>query len=312
MTTLSATLFDQLCDQLHETPDRKGEVWIDCPSCGKDQKHFSFNERTGHCFACDYSGSIGQIATLLNVADRPAPRAQRRVEPPRPRQWQAAPERYLDHYCAALDRVQVWTSYKPLSLESIATWRLGVGVLPSSRCAHRRLILPVFQAGRVVAFHGRAYRPEDTDAKWLTAGGSSKQVLFNLDCIRPGATVMICENFVDCILAMQVEPSITAVAGGGASWQPHWTAQIAERRPARVLVWLDHDLAGNGSRHHHAELIALWRQKNPTAQHIPEPRGPQIANDLLAAGVKASVYEWPRGTPLKQDIGAELMKEHAL
>ena len=74
-------------------------------------------------------------------------------------------------------------------------------------------------------------------------------------------------------------------------------------RPGRVVVWLDHDLAGNGSRYHYAELIALWRAKNPAAQHVPEPRGPRIANDLLAAGVRASVYAWPKHTPLKADIG---------
>ena len=102
---------------------------------------------------------------------------------------------------------------------------------------------------------------------------------------------------------MKVDPTLVAVAGGGASWQPEWTTQLAQRRPGRVVVWLDHDLAGNGSRYHYAELIALWRAKNPAAQHVPEPRGPRIANDLLAAGVRASVYEWPRGTPLKADIG---------
>lgn len=302
MTNIATTLFDQLCDQLHAQPDRKGEVWIDCPQCGKDKKHFSFNETAGHCFACDFSGSLRQIAELLNVADRPAPRVQRRQEPPRPRQWQQAPERWLDGYCAALSRVSAWQSYKPLTLDSIARFRLGVGVLPSSRCTHRRLILPVFDGGRVVAFHGRAYLPEDTDAKWLTAGGSSKQVLFNREAIQPGATVVICENFVDAILAMQVRPDIVAVAGGGASWQETWTAQLAQARPARVIVWLDHDLAGNGSTWHHRELVALWRQKNP-GHPPPEPRGPQIANDLLAVGVRASVYQWPKGTPLKADIG---------
>ncbi len=306
-TTTTATLFDQLCDQLHAQPDRKGEVWIDCPQCGKDKKHFSFNETTGHCFACDYSGSLRQIAELLGTVDRPAPRVQRQ-EPQRPRQWQYAPDRYLEGYCAAFDRVPAWQGYKPLTLDSIARFRLGVGVLPASRCTHRRLILPVIDDGRVVAFHGRAYRPEDTDAKWLTAGGSSKQVLFNSNLVRPGATVVICENFVDAILAMQARPEIIAVAGGGASWQEHWTTQLAKAHTARVIVWLDHDLAGNGSRHRHAELLALWRAKNPTGTP-PEPRGPKIANDLLAAGVRASVYAWPKHTPLKADIGWLLSEE---
>lgn len=309
MSIGTATVFDQLCDQLREQPDHKGEVWIDCPWCGRKNKHFSFSERGYKCFGCDEKGkSLHRLAEQLQIADRPAPVARRAQEPQAPRHWQQRPDFYLDRYAGAFDRLERWQAYKPLTIDSIARWRLGVGVLPASRCEHRRLILPVFEAGRVVAFHGRAFLPEDTEAKWLTAGGSSKQVLFNLDLVKPGSTVVVCENFVDCILAMQVEPSIVAVAGGGASWQPHWTEQLAERRPAQVLVWLDHDLAGNGSRYHHAELVRLWRQKNPTAQHIPEPRGPQIANELREAGISATLYEWKRGTPLKQDIGAELMR----
>lgn len=312
MTIGTATLFDQLVDQLRAQSDHNGEVWIDCPWCGKDKKHFSFSERGYKCFACDEKGKgLHRLAQQLQIADRPAPRAERRQEPQAPRQWQQRPEFYLDRYGAAHDRLERWQAYKPLTIDSIARWRLGVGRLPSSRCEHRRLILPVFEAGRVVAFHGRAYLPGDADAKWLTAGGSSKQVLFNLDLVVRGATVVVCENFVDAILAMQVEPSIVAVAGGGASWQPHWTEQLAERRPSQVLIWLDHDLAGNGSRYHHAELVRLWREKNPQGQHAPEPRGPQIANELIEAGVRASVYEWPRNTPLKADIGWALMNGDA-
>lgn len=312
MAIETASIFSALCAQLHVEPDARGECWIDCPSCGKGAKHFSFSERGGHCFACDYSGSLAAIAEQLNIRSEahariPLRRAVRAQEPPK--QWQRASERWLDRFCGAFDRLSAWQSYKPLSLESIARFRLGVGVLPASRCIYRRLILPVYQAGRVVAFHGRAYLPGDNDAKWLSAGGSSKQVLFGADLLRVGAMVIIVENFVDAILAMQAAPGVVAVAGGGASWQSEWTVQIAASKPARVLVWLDHDLAGNGSRYHHGELLAAWKAAHPAARHEPQPRGPQIANDLLAAGVRASLYEWPRGTPPKADVGWALMQE---
>lgn len=304
------TLFDSLCAQLHVEPDRRGEVWIDCPSCGRGKKHFSFNERTAHCFGCDYSATLTQVAELLRIQpDERAGPVRRAQEAPRPRQWQLRPEWYLDQFCGALDRVTRWQGYKPLTIDSIARWRLGVGRLLASRCEKRRLIVPVFASGTVVAFHGRAYLADDTDAKWLTAGGSSKQVLFGADLLRPGATVVICENFVDAILAMQVEPSLVVVAGGGASWQQTWTVQIASSRPKQVLVWLDHDLAGNGSRYHYRELLDEWQRRNPNARHAPEPRGPQIANDLIAAGARAYLYEWPRGTPAKADIGWALTQD---
>lgn len=324
----TATLFDQLCDQLHVQPDRKGECWVDCPQCGKGGKHFSFNERAGHCFACDYSGSLRQIAELLGTADRPAPRAARPATAPRPDFWQKEPARWLDRYCAALDRLARWQAYKPLTLDSIARYRLGVGKLPmwsEERRAwyewpHRRLIVPLWGSGQIVGFYGRAYSEDDHGPKWLGASGTDKRHLFLVGALQPGCALVIVENYVDAILAAQAEPSAVYAAVGGATWRAEWTAQIAAARPARVLVWLDHDLAGNGSRHHHAELLAIWQQgvaerraTNPALAarpwpKAPEPRGPKIANDLLAAGVRASVYEWPKGTPLKADLGYLLME----
>lgn len=316
-TTSQTTLFDTLCAQLHAEPDHKGEVWIDCPKCGKDKKHFSFSEDHGaHCFACDYSGSLKQVAELLSIQpDERARPARRAVRPLPPRHWQQRPDYYLDRFCGALDRVTCWQAYKPLSLDSIARYRLGVGVLPSSRCTYRRLILPVFDGDRCVALHGRAYLPQDTDAKWLTAGGSSKQVLFVTGILTAGCTVVIVENYIDAILASERAPEAVYAALGGATWQDAWTQQIAQARPRRALVWLDHDLAGNGSRYHERELLSLWRRSvearraadpalaaRPFPQP-PEPRGPKIANDLLQAGVQSTLYVWPRESALKADLG---------
>lgn len=310
MTTLT-TLFDRLCDQLHVEPDRKGEVWIDCPQCGKDKKHFSFSERGGHCFACDYSASLKAIARLLQLATERVVAPRRAVQPQEPRHWQKRPEYYLDRYCGALDRVTRWQAYKPLTLDSIARFRIGVGVLPASRCEHRRLIVPVFAHGQIVAFHGRAFLSHDTDAKWLTAGGSSKQVLWGADSLRPGATVVIVENFVDAILVMQHEPELVALAGGGASWRDEWTDQIARERPRHVLVLLDNDLAGFPNLETYAYLRGEWEKEHPGVV-VPEPRGPKIVTSLLAAGIRSvRGPNWPAGTPPKYDIGQDLARRAA-
>jgi hypothetical protein len=303
---------DQLVSQLQAELRRDGRYYADCPFCGKEakkgQKHFSFCEDGYTCWVCDAKGGLGKLAQHIGageMAERPARRA---VQPQEPRLWQQRPEYYLSRYTGALDRVQRWTTYKPLSLDSILRWKLGVGILPSSRCDKRRLILPVFDGGRLVAFHGRAYLADDIDAKWLTAGGSSKQVLFNGDLLRPGATVVIVENFIDCLLAMQAAPEVVAVAGGGASWQDTWTAQIAQSQPKQVLVWLDNDGVGCPNAETYRAFVAEWKATHPQATYTPEPNGPKIANQLLEAGVRASVYQWPKGTPAKADIGMALSR----
>jgi hypothetical protein len=307
------TLLDILAQRLDAELRRDRRYHATCPFCDKPakagQKHFSFCDRGYSCWVCEAQGSLVALALHLDVPGDYQAAPRRVQEPARPKRWQSAPERFLSGFCAALDRVWRWQQYKPLTLDSIARWRLGVGVLPSSRCEKRRLIVPVFADGQIVAFHGRAFLPGDTDAKWLTSGGSSKQVLFNADLLRPSADVIICENYVDTILAMQEEPSAVAVCGGGASWQSAWTAQIAASRPRQVLIWLDHDLAGNGSRYHYQELVAEWKRRNPKAQRVPEPAGPEIANELLSAGVRGRVFEWPKGTPPKADLGWYLMNE---
>lgn len=316
MTTTFDQLITQLITHLQAELRRDGRYHADCPFCGKEakkaQKHFSFCEDGFTCWVCEAKGGLTKLAqhigatTLATIAAKPAARPVAL-----PKAWQQAPERWIARYCDALDRVPRWTAYKPLTLESIATWRLGVGVLPSSRCQHRRLILPVFDGGKVVAFHGRAYLPDDDDAKWLTAGGSSKQVLFNADKLRAGATVVICENFIDTLLVMQAASEVVAVAGGGASWQPEWTAQIAASRPAQVLCWLDNDLVGCPNQETYQHLLSEWKAAHPEATYTPEPNGPKIANALLEAGVQARVYQWRTGTPPKADVGWALTQGRA-
>jgi hypothetical protein len=306
----NAELFAGLAATVHAEPDRRGHIHVACPECGKEARrgttHFSFSERGGHCFVCGYSASLWKLAEALQATPmQPARIHQIRQEPPRPRHWQSNPQAYLDVFLGHPERLQLWQAYKPLTIDTIARWQLGVGILPSSQCQHRRLIYPVKVAGQIVGFRGRALTCGCP--KWLTAGGS-QTVLFGLELVTPQSTVIVVENPVDAILASQVEPSIVAVAStaGATTWRQEWTAELAARRPELVLVWLDHDLAGNGSRWHHAEMVAAWQARNPKAKHPPVANGPRIANVLREVGIRAVVYEWPKGTPAKYDIGSAL------
>lgn len=303
-------LLTLLAQRLQADERRDGRQHCDCPFCGKEAKrgqtHFSFCDAGYTCWVCGAKGGLVALARHLDLrSDAPiTPRAPK--DTPEPRHWQTD-ARVLATYTSALDTVTRWQAYKPLSLDAIARARLGVGVLPSSRSRHRRLIVPVFDGGRLVALHGRAYLPDDTDAKWLTAGGSRKDVLYGADRLTPGADVVICENMVDALLAMDSLPGIVALAGGGVSWRDEWTQQIAASRPARVLMWLDNDLVGCPNAPTYAALARQWQQQRPGVA-VPEPRGPQIANELLAAGVSARVYRWPASAPMRADLGWMLMQ----
>jgi DNA primase len=180
---------------------------------------------------------------------------------------------------AAPDSVPLWRAYRPLSEGSIAAWQLGIGVLPASKCAHRRLVVPIRREGRVVALAGRALTCDCP--KWTLAGGS-EFALFNADFISEGSTVVVVENRADAVLCCQTWPSFVTVAKGSANvWRPEWTARMLAARPSLVRFWPDHDPAGMAGA----------------------VRG---ANELLAAGLRADVVRWHPTYPPKYDLGSFL------
>ncbi len=300
-------VFDALCAHYNISPGRKGECWIECPYCGKGKRHFSFSERGYKCFSCNQKGSLMALAAhagASTTSQYPSRLYQKPQELQKPRNWQLNPGRYVDDFCAVLDRIQRWQEYKPLSLDTIARWRLGVGVLTATKCKHRRLIVPIYLAGNVVALRGRAISCDCP--KWLSAAGS-QAALYNQDLLKAGADLIVCENHVDALLAMQ-HADVVAVAStaGAGTWKPEWTQAIAESKPRRVIVWYDNDLAGQpNAETYRAELLA-WREEHPDGWRAPQPNGPKVANDLLEAGVKAVLYHWPRGTPVKADLAYAL------
>ncbi len=275
--------FDELRRLTGGHLDRKGFVHVPCPNCGKPAKaghtHFAFNHLGGHCFVCGYSISIARLASTLNAG--PVHFTRETIEAARP-----APITYWWQ-----NRPDIWKSFLNLpgfardyyhrrgfTDASIDRWHLGYGVLPCSRVKVPRLILPVFEKGRLVALRGRAILEEDRDAKWLQAAGS-RTVLFGAETLEPGKRVIVTEAPYSAILALQESSLVAAVAGtgGAACWRPEWTQRIRDSRPLWVLVWYDNDEAG---------------QRN----------GVKVVNELLRAGLPATLYQWPSTAPAKADL----------
>lgn len=300
-------LFDRLAHALGVEPDRKGECWIACPFCGKEEDHFSFSERGFHCFVCGESGSLKVLQEKLGTrTDEPYRYVKPKPKPARSYRWQENAGQLLAHFETHPRLVELWQRYRPFTAETIRRWHLGVGVLAACRCKHRRLIYPAFADGQIVAFRGRTV--ECACDKWLQSAGS-QVVLWGFELLEPGAKVIVAESPVDAMLAMQEEPSIVAVAStaGAGTWRAEWTEIVRDSRPSQVVVWYDNDLAGSPSPSVRSVLAEAWHKAHPQIERLPRANGPWVANQLLKAGIPALLYRWPVSAPPKADLGSALM-----
>jgi len=294
--------YQQLIEQLNVQPDRRGWVAVECPACGeKRDKKSAFNKSGHHCFVCGANTPLTELAEKLNV--NTALKPERRVfvtKPLKPRYWHKEPERWLQRTLAHPRRLELWQQYRPFTMESIATYRLGVGIVPSTPCQHDRLTYPYLDGERVT-LRGRAI---DCDCpKWLSAGGSTA-ALWGIERLIPSAVVVLCESPVDAMLLMQHDPYLVAVAGtaGASTWRPEWTRTIVGSHPSFLLVVYDNDLPGQATGETRQNLAKAWLQKNRKRRKLPIANGPRVANEIARNGIETYLYPW-QDAPPKADVG---------
>lgn len=311
-------IFDDLLCHFGVQPDRSGEAHADCPFCGKPakrgQRHFSFSAKGYKCWVCGESGGLGKLVKYLGrdggLAENSLilPRQQnssRQPKPNRPPSWSTNVElaaRLVSEYTTHSHRYEYWQAYKPLSIETINRWNLGYGKLPGQTTS--RLILPIYQNGKVNHLRGRLPANDSRDlSKWIAAKGSPA-VLFNVDGIYPNCVVVIVENPIDAILLMQNYPDIVAVApsNGAGTWKKDWTQSILECKPLVVIVVYDNDLAGQPNQETLKSLRQSWHEAHP-GKKLPQPNGPKLVRQLNKVGVPATLWQWPAETPHKADMG---------
>lgn len=293
---------------------RDSEWHADCPFCGKEAKraqtHFSYCENGFCCFVCGARGGLGKLAEhlRLDAQPTPAPRPQRQPEPPA--RWRLNPQRLLAGYLAHPQRIALWQAYKPLSAATLDRHGFGVGRLPFTEngawkmSARDWLTVPLWRDGDLMALRGRNLGP--VGPKWMSATGSH-YALWNVDHVRSGRTVWLCENYVDAAWLMQDRPNVDAVAIGGATtWRHEWALQLAAQKPLRVVVALDNDLPGQAVGKFRIELENEWRRTHRGP--VPLANGPRIANDLRDAGVDAYLFNWPPNAPAKAGVDWALSK----
>ena len=328
----SLVLYDELIKHFGAQPDRRDDVHVDCPACGKQakrgQRHFAFSPRGAKCWVCDYRATLRGLARRVGAsADADDSMRQhyeeRRREMERERQsrplppWRERAVAALSHYAQHPQKYDLWQRYKPLFEQTIDRHKFGAGKLPFSSkngqgwymSKNDFLIVPLFERGELVGLRGRNLTSDGP--KWLSASGT-KYTLWNVENVPMGAVVWITENYVDAAMLMERYPEYHAVAMGGASnWRDEWTEQVAALSPTLVAVCLDNDLAGQASG---KTLQRLQAERKAEAKlrgvELPdiEPAGPKIANRLLQAGVTVKLWRWDDEAPAKADLCDLLLK----
>jgi hypothetical protein len=227
--------------------------------------------------------------------------------PPKPIvRWRLNPAKLLAQYHDNPARFARWREYKPVTEETIERFGFGLGRLPFQDEAGQWymsktewLTVPVYDAGNLVALRGRNLT--NKGAKWICATGSDV-ALWNVDGVRAGSTVWLCENYVDAALLMQKYPKWDAVSiGGSTTWRRKFAHQLAARRPAQIVVALDNDLPGNGGGARREQWLEEWRAQHPHAKP-PDANGPKIVEELRLSGVPALLFDWPDNAPQKAGL----------
>jgi hypothetical protein len=314
-------IYATLCARFPNRPSGKGWVALDeCPACGRRadnerDRGCAFNGQGYNCFACGTHGSLYDLARKLDIPHDEREYLPRPIRPPQPpRHWQTNPDYYLKKYLEHPQRVDLWQAYRPFSLETIAQWQLGAGVLPNSPCPHTRLIYPAYDLeGKVAAFRGRHLGcdcPLDA-GKWITSGGG-RAVLWGAELLRGRANmvVFVLEAPPDAMLMMQQAENVIAGANtaGAHTWRDDWTQLLVDAKPELVIVGYDNDLAGMANGEVREALLAEWRENHPKAARPPQAGGWMLLNRLRNAGIPAEPWDWS-GRPPGMDMGDILMEE---
>ena len=315
--------FAELCAHFNATPDRRGWVGVDCPWCGAEankrgSSKFAFSEFGYKCLSCGVSSGrlkpiiqkVGLWSDSVGGAPvRTAPPVKRPTAAPRDAQptWAMHATELIEGYCNHPQKFELWESYKPVSRENIIRHKFGVGVLPGQTMT--RLIVPLWFDGKLVGIKGRVLPGQEAEAKWISAAGSTMNVLWGIEYVPMNADYLfICENYVDACLVSQTM-GYEAVSGGGARvLSDGELEQIKRLKPKNVIVMYDNDLVGSAVEPLRSQLERErregWLARHPD-KTVPPPPLPSMAFKLerviREAGLNAKTFTWPSYAPPKAD-----------
>ena len=256
---------------------------------------------------CGEGGSLRSLADLLNLDSRDyqTPVYVTAKKEQKFYSWMASADAIVRSQEGRSDVFERWTEYKPIKRSTIVSRRLGVGVLPASRCHHERLTVPVIDGSMIVGIRGRSLGCEC--GKWLAAGGTTLDMLplYNCQALGTGQVVWIIENPIDALMVGERTDYIGVATYSVSYWREAWTEALTLARPELVVIAYANDLVGNGGALNRPVFEQEWLSRHP---RLPRSNGPRLANHLECAGLPVSLFDWGK-RPNKYDVGSLLTQE---
>ena len=133
-----------------------------------------------------------------------------------------------------------------------------------------RVVFPIKHEGRIVDAVGRAVGKKQ-NPKWYRYTGEADYYT-----IGTGSTLLIVEDVVSAVIAVQEMPYITAMAILGTSINPKQFAKIGEYD--RVIIALDPDAIGKTVEYRRE--IELWTGRKTTAMNLQDDIKYKVEEDM--------------------------------
>ena len=232
----------------------------DCPSCsGKNT--FTATKEMGqikyNCYKldCNIGGyhnvdlTAAEIKQLLSIRETPRETERETMEIPE----------YVVQPSAEHDKFHRFVS------------RWGIG---ESRLLYdvkdERVVFPIKHEGRIVDAVGRAVGKKQ-NPKWYRYTGEADYYT-----VGDGSTLLIVEDVVSAVIAVQEMPYITAMAILGTSMNPKHFEKIGEYD--KVIIALDPDAIGKTVEYRRE--IELWTGRKTTAMNLQDDIKYKMEEDL--------------------------------
>jgi DNA primase len=238
-------------------PSGKNQYRGCCPihhGDGRDAFHVNLVRDVFHCFSCDAGGTVLDFVAAMEGCS--LFEAARRIEliTSSPDLLKSAPDGKvlvtkrrrvsspLKFALTGIDYSHPYLAERGIAEETAIEF--GVGFYPGPGLMHRRLVIPIHNAGgELIAYCGRSV--DQTQPRYrLPPAFTKSEILFNMHraAARGEKSVVVVEGFFDCMKVHQA--SVRSVVGlmGSALYEPQRQALL--ERFSRVILMMDGDPTG--------------------------------------------------------------------